>query len=178
MRVTLPNGSWRERSCRYVSGKDLTMTMDPVKSCRATYGITWSADPYWSGEPIEVGPFVYHAGADFFPGPPFTLAPSQVLGSAEVAQPRRRRRLPAVAHRGPVLRLHGRRRSLTVTSTLTLTAGHWVEIDMRPERLTVIDDLGNDRWSTLTDARFSSIPPGDSDLATTLPAHRPARRSP
>jgi hypothetical protein len=56
-----------------------------------------------------------------------------------------------------------------VDITATKTAGQWIEIDMDPRRLTVLDNTGADLWESVTEAEFAAIPPGvQVELTTTV----------
>lgn len=169
VRVTAPDGSWREAQCRYSSGADLALDTDPVKLRRAKYGITWEMGvPFWLGEPV-VAEFLYSAGTAFFPGPPFTLGPGQVLGAATVENPGDVEAYPVWRVEGPFTGFTVGVGSSVVSATLTKSAGQWVEVDMDPRRLTVLDEAGVDRWSSLTDATFEGVPPGEVALVTAVP---------
>lgn len=167
-RVTAPDGSWREARGRYSTGADLTLDIDPVKMRSARYGITWELGvPFWLGEPV-VAEFVYDAGAAFFPGPPFTLAPGQVLGSAAITNPGDVEAFPVWRMNGPFTGFTVGVGASVVSATLTKSAGQWVEVDMDPRALTVLDEAGVDCWSSLTEATFEGIPTGDTSLTTQL----------
>lgn len=168
IRVTHPGGSWRETRCRYESGADMAIDIDPVKSRQARYGITWAQPlPFWLGEPVSAE-FVYSAGGAFFPGPPFLLLPSEVLGSAQVTNPGHVEAYPVWRINGPFTSFSLGVGAAQVSGTLTKAAGQWVEIDTDPRALTVLDESGTDRWTSLTAATFDGIPPGLSDLVTSL----------
>lgn len=169
LRYTHADGSWRESPSRYDNGAALTGEVDPVLACSAVYGITWAcADPYWRGAPVEVR-FGFATGSAFFPGTPFTIGESNSLASAAVTN-------PGDVDAYPVWRVYGPFTAFTVgvgdsvvTLSLTKTLGHWVEIDMNPNKLTIVDDAGVDRWLSASEAEFSPIPGGQTvDLVTSL----------
>lgn len=169
LRVTRPTGEgeWREVSCRYVSGADAPVDLDPVASRLARYGITWARDPYWRGAPVSVT-FRYEPPRSLFPGPPFDINSSRVLGSAQVTNPGDAPTRPVWRVRGPFTGFTVGVGSSVVSMTLTKPAGAWVEVDMDPRRLTVLDESGADLYGSLTARTFAAIPPGTVDLTTEI----------
>lgn len=171
MRITRPNGEWREARCRYASGADQAMNLDPVKQCEATYPITWDrANPYWSGPRVKM---VFGSGADvpFFPGPPFHINPGRTIAAARFTN-------PGTEGASALWRIHGPftgfsvgvgegDEAAVVSLELTKLAGQWVQIDMAPDKRTIVDASGNDWWLAATTADFADIPPGD-DLPLTI----------
>lgn len=170
LRVTRPDGQWRQIACRYDSGADFPVVLDPVKQARAVYGITWATgSPFWEGEPVT-DTFGEVTAQPFHPGPPWTLLPNRSLTDAEVTNPGN---VPATA----VWRVWAPFTGFTIgygtqliSMTLTKpTAGQWVEIDTRPGVLTIVDELGVDRWDALTAVDFGDgLPPGRVPLTTTV----------
>jgi hypothetical protein len=168
MRVTRPDGHWREVRARYESGGDLTMDLDPVKFRHARYGITWTLEqPFWEGEPVE-RTFDYEAPAPFFPGPPWNLGKSAVLGSAKVPNPGEEEVSAFYRVGGPFTSFSVGAGASLVSLTLNKAAGQWVEVDMDPRRKTIVDEGGVDRWAAATDLDFSRIPPGDAVPISTV----------
>jgi hypothetical protein len=168
IRVTRPDGTWREASCRYESGADLPITLDPVMACRAVYGITWAtADPYWRGEEI-IARFENETPPPFFPFPPLVLASGQSLANAPVTN-------PGEVAAYPVWRIEGPFSSFSVgvgdslaEMTLAKVTGQWVEIDMNPRRGTFRDETGADVGDYVTEWNFEAIPPGTTQLTTVV----------
>jgi len=168
LRVSRPDGQWREIGCRYESGADLAIELDPVKSHRAVYGITWATpDPYWSGAPVSVT-FVQPVATTFFPGPPFTIGAGSSLNSATVTNPGDEDAYPVWRITGPFTSFTVGVGAAVVSMTRTVTAGGWIEIDMTPRALTIVDNAGVDRWDDVTAVEFAPIPPGEVDLVTTM----------
>jgi hypothetical protein len=166
LRVSRPDGTSRTIACRYESGADSAIELDPVMMCRAVYGVTWAnAEPFWSGEPV-VKEFAYAAASSFFPGPPFTLASASTLASATVVNPGDVEAYPVWRVTGPFTGFEVGVGASVVAITLTRTAGQWVEIDMNPRRLTIVDNAGTRRWDAATEAVFEPIPPGEVALTT------------
>lgn len=175
LRVTRPDGESRTIGCRYESGGDLAMELDPVVTLSATYGITWAtADPYWQGEPIILD-FGYTDPAPLFPGPPFVINRARSLASATYSN-------PGDVASFPVWRITGPFDSFSVGFAATATtkarlismdvakpADGWVEIDTNPSELSMFDEDGQDMWLSATDADFAPLEPGqDVKLTTTL----------
>lgn len=168
LQVRRPDGQWRQQLCRYAAGFDAPIVLDPVMQHRARYDITWAtADPYWTGEPV-ITPFEYDDAPPFFPGPPFTLAPSVSLDRAEVVNPGDVPSHAVVRVNGPFSGFSVGVGAARVAVTRTAAAGEWVEVDMRPRRLTVVDQSGVDRWDDVDDFAAPPIPPGTSELTTTV----------
>jgi hypothetical protein len=141
-----------------------------VRSLYTGYGITWdAADPFWRGSPVSVRFEYPSATPAFFTGPPFRLAPSQVLGSATVTN-------PGDVDSSAVLRIEGPFSSFTAdvgpahveASGLSKPLGGWVEVDMTPSKLTILDEEGTDLWGSVDDVIFETIPPGVTEVSTTL----------
>jgi hypothetical protein len=167
--VTRPDGTTRSIDCRYTSGADAAMQLDPVMRCLATYGITWTTpDPYWSGAPIVMEYPYELPGGPFFPGPPFELSSTNTTNSAEVTN-------PGDVDSHATWRVYGPCTGFTVgigdslvSVVRSITAGHWIEVDLHPLRLTVVDDTGTDRWANVTQFARAPIPPGTTQLTTDL----------
>ena len=175
IRVTRHDGRWREAVCRYESGADLVMDYDPVAGRRATYGITWAmGDPYWHGEPIEHMFTVDSGAAGLFPGPPFRLARDATLSNSKTTNPGDVASYPVWRVNGPFTSFTVGVEGMNLSMTLTKAAGQWVEIDMNPRKLTVVDEAGTDRWPNLTAAEFEGIPPGvEVDVMTGVSGQGP-----
>lgn len=168
LRVTRPNGQWREIACRYASGGDMTADYDVTQSLAATYGITWTtADPFWRGAEI-VATFVNSAGGAFYPGPPFTITPGLTMQDPTILNPGDVDAHPVWRVEGPFTGFSVGIGDSLVEMTLTKSAGQYVEIDMRPRRLTILDEAGVDRWDNVTEVSFSAIPPGQTTLTTNV----------
>lgn len=169
LRWTRPDGTWRELACRYESGLGLSSWEgDPFEQCRALYPVTWvAADPFWAGPPMVLS-FPYEVASSFFPGPPFTFAAASSLNSSQVDNPGD---VPSYA----LWRVTGPFSSFTVgvgdalvQMAVSKAAGQWVEIDMRPGVYTMLDETGADMWDFQSEAAFEPIPPGVSDLTTSV----------
>ena len=167
LRLTAPDGTWREINLRYVEGAIGEYDIDPVILGYAPYPLRFmAADPYWHGDDI-VTTFVAGTPAAFFPGPPFTIANPNTLNSARVTNPGDQDAYPVWTVTGPCDSFSIGVGTATVDATVTLAAGETIQIDMSPRALTVLDGTGADRWSVLTDAQFSSIPANATVALTT-----------
>ena len=173
VRVILPDGSWRECSHRYNGGAATTIDVDPVLAKVATYVVQWvCADPFWRGPEI-IASYPFTEPAPFFPGPPFLLAPNRSLSRANITN-------PGDVGSHPVWRVDGPATSFSVgigdalvRFGTPLLAGESISIDMTPDELTILDGDGVDRWDDVTDVAFEQIPPGVSELVTSLVAAGP-----
>jgi hypothetical protein len=159
MRITAPDGTYRENRLRYVSGAAGTMELDPVARRHQNYGITWAtADPYWQGPAVE-RTYEYEVAPAFFPGPPFTLGKGLTITGATIDNPGDVAAYPTWRIAAPFTAFSVGVGTALVTATITKASG-WIDIDMNPTKLTVVDEAGVDRWSALTAAEFTSIPAG------------------
>lgn len=169
LRATTHRGTSRSIALRYDDGGDVTYDLDPVLIRYASYPLRLVAtDPYWSGAEIVWDIPYPTATPSFFTGPPFRLAPSSILGSATVTNPGDVDAFPLWRIDGPFTGFSVGVGDSLVEATVTKTAGEYVEIDMRRDRLTVVDETGEDLRPITTAAAFTPIPPGTSQLATTL----------
>lgn len=160
MRITRPDGQWREFTCRYDSGADMPIDLDPAMACRASYVITWNlADPFPAGEPVVLR-FTNPAPTQLFPGPPFHINSSRTLASASFTNPGDVASPPLWRISGPFTGFRVGLGDAVVALTLTKPAGGWVEIDMAARQRTILDEAGVDRWLAATEAEFADIPPG------------------
>lgn len=160
LRATAPDATWREIRARYKEGAEGEYDLDPILMGYAPYPLRLLAcDPYWGGPEVSVT-FPFVEPAQFFPGPPFTLLPNSTLDTASVDNPGDEDAFPVWVISGPCTSFRVGVGTAVVAATITLLAGQSVTIDMDPRRLTVTDQAGADRWSTLTDATFDPIPPG------------------
>ncbi len=161
VRVSRPDGEWRELVVRYESGAEWTIETDPAKSRSYTYGITWAAgDPYWRGEPVSRR-FPYESSPAFLPGPPFTLGGVAVLGRANVTNPGDEVAFPQWRVVAPFTDFKVGVGASFVRIVQSKASG-WIDIDMRPDMLTITDEAGVSRWEWATDADFEPIPAGQN----------------
>ena len=169
LRVTRVDGSWREIACRYETGADFAIDLDPVAACRARYGITWATEnPFWAGEPI-VRYFPYSTGGTpGFPGPGWSPAPGSSLSVAAVDNPGSVASYPVWRVDGPFTSFSVGIGDAVVQMTATRAAGEWVEIDMTPGVYTMLDQAGTDMGDFVTEVVFEPIPPGESSLVTVI----------
>ena len=168
LRVTTPDARWRELPCRYVEGAEGEYEGDPLLFKRATYAIRMvAADPFWRGAPVSVS-YGYAGGSSFFDGPPFRLAPSNVLGQGTVVNDGDVSAYATWLLEGPFMGFSVGIGTSLVEMTVTKAAGEWVEIDGNPTRLTIRDETGIDLREQASEVKFASIPPGETTIDTTL----------
>jgi hypothetical protein len=174
LRVTQPDGQWREIVCRYLDGAEGEYETDPMLTGRAVHSVRMTAnDPFWRGEPVTAR-FAYpDATPSFFTGPPFRLAPSEVLGASTVINPGDVDAYALWRIDGPFTDFTVGVGASVVTMSLSKALGEWVEIDMNPTELTMTDEEGEDLWSSATDVSFDPIPPGEVQLQTVLTGASP-----
>lgn len=174
LRVTRPDGTWRELWCRYTEGADGEYELDPMLAGSLVYPIRLiAADPFWRGSPVA-DRFAYpSATPSFFSGPPFRLAPSNVLGESTVTNAGDVDAYPVARVEGPFTGFSVGVGDALVTMTLTKAAGEWVEIDGNRDRLTILDEQGTDLWDVASDVAFAPIPPGEVTLTTVVSGAAP-----
>ncbi len=149
---------------------------------RGASGRTWvrynlelrCPEPYWRGDPMHVE-FTPPAVGSFFPIFPLRLQGSQSFGSAEFVNPGDVTAYPIWTVVGPTSGLVTITRSTpgassrTLGLNLTLAVGQWVRIDTRPDRLSIVDQGGANRWPTLVDgASLWRIDPGTNVVAVAV----------
>jgi hypothetical protein len=166
--VRLPDGSARSIAAYYHGGLDAPEdTIDDLIQLYQNFPNLelLALDPTWTGGSVggrwgDITPPV------FFGTMPRTLAPSQVLGSVTVD-------LPGDADSWPVWTITGPG-TPTVTNLTSgrswqfasaISAGRTVTVDTRPDKLTVVDDLGADLYGSLdTYPDLWPLEPGLNDL--------------
>lgn len=167
--VVTPEGRWREIDVRYDDGGDAQLDVDPLLLRYATYALSFvAADPYWHGQSI-VRQFMTGEIRDLFPGPPFDINPSNIIGLATVTNPGDVDAWPVWTVDGPFSAFTIGLGDATVEWEGSVTAGQSIVIDMHPRMLTIRDGSGGDRWDGTTKVEFAAIPPGDDvDLGLSL----------
>lgn len=166
MIVTTPDQQARWSRCRYVSGADAPVDVDPVASCAVRYGIGWDrAEPYWHGED-QVATYIVDTPLPFF-APPGQVPPAVLnISSADnietgtITNPGNVESDPRWRVTGPCTAFAVGVAGAKLSMTVTLTADQSISIDMNPDQLTILDNTGADRWKDLTDVDFAAIPPG------------------
>lgn len=164
-RVTAPDGSWRELSCRFVGDQDPVYRRDPSSDLLEIRGVELIADdPWWRGPDVSVG---FSQAAD--PVPFFAtssvvlnIMSSNTVASASITNPGE---LPAWA----TYRLDGPLTSFDVEgtkATMSIAAGEYLIIDTDPRVQTAMlhDGLGGvtDVTEDLDFVNWSMIPPNGS----------------
>lgn len=172
LRVTTPQGEWREIVCRYDEGAEGEYEMDPLLRKRAVYPIRMTAeDPFWRGRPIATE-FKYAAPSNVSPtrpGPPFYRQRADNLDdSGEVTNPGDVDVRAVWRVEGPFTSFDVGVNDLTVNLAYPKAAGQWVEIDMTAGTSSVVDETGADLRDYASDLDFPSIPVGTSQLTTTV----------
>jgi hypothetical protein len=157
--MILPNGQTRTSRFRYLTGLDGRITLDPLMVRRATYVISWSRDPYWSGDDITQS-FAADTPPPFFPGPPFILGSGSTLVNATATNPGDVDAPARWRAWGPFTSLQVGVGTSLVKVTVTKAAGQWVDIDLRPTKNTVKDETGADIRSLVTEFANAPIPAG------------------
>lgn len=167
--VTLPDGSKRSLGCRFMDDGNASFTMIPTIRGWAVYGVTLVAEqPYWEGDAIARtwavdDPTPFFGGTTGGSGPTFYISSGSAITSATIDNPGDVDTFPVYTIIGPTTSVSVGYAGNVVTLG-TLAAGAVRIIDTNPDRLTVTDAAGVDKWSELTStANFGApIPPGES----------------
>lgn len=170
--VRQPDGRARRLSCRFVDDSDHSTSWDPTRRGWDVYGVRLVAEqPFWEGDPVtrtwnNPAPTPFFGGVTGGKGPLFYISSGSTVISASVDNPGDVDAYPVYT----VDTSGGAVDSVSVGyagNTVDLgpiPAGQKRIIDTRPDRLTVVDQNGADKWSDLTgDPEFDApIPPGES----------------
>lgn len=167
--VVRPDRIQRSLLVRYDDGADVEIDVDPLLRRSALYPLSFVAgDPYWAGFPIARA-FQLGEESNLFPGPPFHINPSNVLGSATVTNPGDVDAWPIWEIVGPFGGFSVGLGASSVAYSGPVAAGETIVIDTTPRMRTIRDGDGVDRWAGATEVDFQPIPPGEHvDLSLTL----------
>lgn len=171
LRFVTPDGAYREIGCRYTTGADAGITLDPVLGRRIAYTPTWeTADPAWSGPPVTVS-FRYDVPLDWLDAEPnmFWFNSGRSLSSATVTNEGDLDTFPIVRVRGPFTGFTVGTASGVVTMAVTKTSAGWVDIDPRPDKRTLLDEAGVSMWPYASEENLEGmvVPPGADVPVTT-----------
>ena len=139
-----------------------TMFEDPLLTGSDVFGIELeAAQPYWSGEPVNRGPWSAPASLDFINGtaPPFNISASTAIGSGTIPNPGDVDAYPVWTVTGPLSGIELGVGSRVIDVPFTVASGSVLVIDTDPRNLTATLN-GADVTATLGFQRFASIPTG------------------
>jgi hypothetical protein len=164
--VTHPDGQTRTLTCTAAHDGGHAYSWDPSRIGWAAYGQGLLAEqPYWAGAPIERS-WKASEPVDFFGptgfGPPFYISSGSTFASAEVDNPGNVEAYPAWTLTGPSTTASVGVDGHVVEYAAPIPDGETRIIDTRPDRLTVVDQDGNDRIDDLGGAEFVPVPAGAS----------------
>lgn len=173
--VSYPDGASRSVQARYITGLESPIEGEPGVVRIGTFLIQLRAyDPWWYGSP-QSRAFTPQADADFVPGPPFTIMPTELAGSPSTVN--NIGDVPAY----PVWTIHGPAsqvefendsgESFTVTSSIGL--GEWVRIDTDPRVALdskIVDHNGDNLWGVATNdyPNLWALPAGESQVTVSV----------
>lgn len=164
-RVTCPDGEYRDLTVRAVHDGDTVHELDPVYAGWVTYGVpTVAEQPFWRG-PVQTRTFDSGTGLSSPSGGfVINITPSSTLATATINNPGDVDAYGVytiTAGAGGVTSIDiGAGANLTRYAA-TIPSGQTRVIDMRPDRLTVVDQDGNDRIADVEELAFDApIPPG------------------
>ena len=169
LRVTTPDAQWRELELRYDDGAEGEYDVDPLVRRHTASGMRMTAeDPFWLGEPV-VAEFPYPTDTPaFFTGPPFRLAPSEVLGRSSLTNPGDVDAYAVWRIQGPCTGFSVGIGDQVVTMTRTMTAAGYVEIDTNPAAKTIRSQTGTNLWSQAAEVSMAPLPPGEVEVTTAV----------
>ena len=149
-----PAGATRMLSARYVTGLESPTEGDPGAVTIGTWAVQLRAyDPWWYG-PAMSKSFSVATSTPFFPGPPFTLMPTELLGSgSSVTNPGDVEAFPVWTITGPATAVTASSGGRSWTVTRTLGAGETVTVDCDPRAPAfskIVDGDGANLWGTAT----------------------------
>ncbi len=174
LRVTSPDGTVRELTCRYRQGLELQEAFEAGLGTQRSVVVFRANDPYWyDTAPTSV---TYRtAPASPFLGDPFLplrLSSDTILGEQTVTNDGDVLAWPVWTVHGPAtsVRLTNVTTGLVIDLPVALTATQSVVIDTRPFRKTVRRDDGTNLYGSLTDASaLWPLPEGASTVRAELP---------
>ena len=170
LRVTQPGTTWRELVLRYEDGAEGEYVTDPLLAGSANYPIRLMAeDPYWLGEPVVERFSLATATPRFFTGPPFRLAPSEILGRSSLVNDGDVEAFARWRVDGPFSSFTVGIGDALVKYNLPKKAGQWVEIDTAPSAKTITDETGANLWPVADQVSMAPLPPGRVNLTTVVP---------
>lgn len=181
--VQHPNGETRSLSCRYVSGLQSPVEGEPGVVKIGTFVVELRAyDPWWYG-PAVTRKFQVSTAAAWFPGPPFTLNPTELLGSGTtVANPGDVAAYPVWTVTGPCSSVTATAEDgSTWTVSLDLAAGETFTVDCDPRlpgNQKITDSTGGNLWGIATDdyPNLWSLPAGESVVTVSMDGASSASR--
>ncbi|MFD0853931.1 phage tail protein, partial [Actinomadura adrarensis] len=177
--VEAPDGSRRSIAAFYNGGLDGEEDpMDDLMLCSQVFPRLefLALDPYWTGGTVS-DQWKADAGTPWFGPLPLRLSPSQVLGNVTVDLPGDADAYPVWTITGPgvpIIQNVTTGRGFEFRGDAPIDAGRTVTIDTRPDRLTVLDDLGNDLYASLEPfPDMWSLEPGANELQVELTGSTP-----
>lgn len=163
------NGEARRMELRLSGDSEMALDIIPSILGFVTYPISLDGSPYWeSSEPITrffesvtPQPFFGGTGGGGF-GPPFYISSGSSLTSATITNPGDVDAYPTYVITGPSTAVSVGYAGNVVQYAATIPDGQTRTIDTNPDKQTVVDQDGNDRWADLgSSAEFDApIPPG------------------
>lgn len=177
-RVTAPDDTYRELTCRFVTDGPASYANDPSFREVEVAGIVLIADdPWWHG-PAESQTFQTAEDALPFFAPPgdnhvFNLLSSNTVASATITNPGDVDAWPVWQIAAPATAFSVGVDDAVVSGSVTLTGSEYLIIDSHPARQLIQKHDGGTvttiPWSSLTSVEFAKVPAGESvDLAVTL----------
>lgn len=176
-RVTAPDDTYRELTCRFVNDGPHSYSTDPSRDGWVeSHGISMIADdPWWHGPAVEAT--FQTAGEDlpFFAtsGAVFNIGSSNTDASATISNPGDVDAWPVWTIAAPATSFSVGVDGSVVSGDVTLTGSEYLIIDSNPARQLIQKHSGATvttiAWSTLTSVEFAKVPAGETvDLDVTL----------
>lgn len=168
--ITRHDGTRRRLTCRFVEDATQTFDMDPTAHGWQLYQLILVAEqPFWLGDSVTQT-FKNSDPVNFFGGvpggfaAPFVIGAGSTIASATLTNPGEESASPVWTVTGPCTTVTLGVGPASVTLTAPLAAGAVRVVDTRPNRLTVMDADGADKFSELstTSQMLQVVPPGKS----------------
>ncbi len=167
LRVTAPDGSQRELTCRYLSG--LQLNEEKLYLLKQTAPLVFRApDPYWYDTQTNV--FTYVTGgqpATFFPFFPLRLSSSTVFTDASVSNLGDVEAWPEWIITGPgdSITLRNLTTGETITLNTTIGTGEQITIDTKPGKKTIRKNDGTNLFGSQSfDSSLWALQPGSNSI--------------
>lgn len=165
------DGQVRSLRCKYMAGLEAPDAGDPGAVPISDFSVILRAyDPWWYG-PVQTRSFTQAAETDFLPGPPFTIMPTELLGSGTVvANPGDVAAYPVWTLTGPMTQASlTAEDGSTFTITYSLDAGESLVVDTDPRTSAfakITDASGNNLWGLATAdyPNLWALPAGESTV--------------
>jgi phage-related protein len=172
LRVTGPDGTVRDLTCRYSQGLEISEQFEKFVGWQRAVLVLRAVDPYWYDTAATSTTYTVETPEPFFPIFPLKLNSDTVLGTQTVDNTGDVEAFPVWTVHGPCtsITLANSTTGQTIDLPITLTSTQVVTIDTRPFRKTVRRDDGTNLYGSLsTSSALWVLPTGLSTITVELP---------